>query len=134
MKASSRRLMVFQEKHGIRIFRANTNELAGLVALKVLRERDEQRRFDPPEEPPKPLELVLTDDQIAKLPEHRQRGIPNVQRNYERELHNYNREAKAYERLRRAIDENHGGLALQVLGERLNYEYEYWSFEELEEA
>jgi len=134
-KTLNGRLIVFREKHGDRIFRVETDEKLWAVALKVLKERDaEDYWYEEPEVPEKPTSLLLTNEQIATLSEGARDVVKQDQEQYERNLREHRTNMARYQRLRQAIDLGDGRLALRVLGERKDYEYEGWDFEYLDEV
>jgi len=130
------RILVFDEKHGRRFFLADTEEKLHAAALKIVKERKEEGwYYDPAEEErDKPESMTMTDEQVEALP------VPSgVKRNIRVERENYRQAVKRWERdkanyalIVKAVNENDGKTAFEILKIRDDYEYEGWSFEYLE--
>lgn len=132
------RLIVFREKHGKRYFAAFDEPMLHKVALKMLKERFHEGYIDDPgplekyhgcEKPYEP-----TGAEIEALPEQLQAAAKATRRRYRERRATWQDEHERYVQALKALRDNDGTVAFEVLQERQDYEYEGYTFEYLEEV
>ncbi len=142
-------LLVFHEKPGDRYFRANTIKNITKAALKILKERVKYTNwFCSPEKyygECEMKEILNADNRMKELSEQLDQiksfNNSNLIAVIEEEISELNDLVKEYEKVKnqwedvkKAIKENDGFLAFDILSDRIRHEYEGFEFESLDEV
>ena len=120
-------LLVFGEKYGDNYFLLRQVEELFAVALKVLSERFSQGWYCEPKFNNKDFKL-LSDDIIKSLSVKMRDEYLNDKERHERDIREFNEMKKQYSLIKKAIKDKDGELALELLSERKDYEYERFEF------
>lgn len=118
------RIVVFHEKHGESYYIYTSREEFYKIFLKVLTERDEEDWYsDEYDKPVKDVDMTL--DQINAIKDEKLKNF-QMQRfkTYEREFKEYQEMLQMQKNIKKAIAEKNGRLALYVMEERRDGEYE----------
>jgi hypothetical protein len=130
-------VLIVHEKHGTRIFDASTDELLAKASIKIIAER--LALYEPLK--PQPID-VLTEEQIAALPERLQENERDRLRRSKVDLAYYKEDLLFYAEAKRIVEERDLGvhakstlpIAYRILRSRWceGHEYEEVQLEELE--
>jgi hypothetical protein len=123
-------VIVCREKHGTPIYDATSEEKLLKSCLSILKHRNDSGWYFKPDKPRPPKDL-LSDEEIAKLPEVYRTAQIKMKNVYSSDLLYYERDLKIYEGIEAALKEKDGKKALAVLLNRSDYEYEGFSIKKL---
>lgn len=116
------KILISKEKHGDRIFHVPTINDLHKVALFILEERAHIFKYIRKSNQPKQLDF--TKDDIEKMPESFKNNANIQLSNYENNLIEIETNNKMYNNTVRALNENNGTLAWNILQNRNGYMYE----------
>lgn len=127
-------VLVLHEKHGDYYLNALTPEALCKSALSVLKGRMESGDFYNEPEYEKPQQPELSREKAYALPVGKVKDLAERQWiEYNRALRDYEEENKQYNDIKKAIENEDGRMAYQILCSRSDYEYERISLELLRE-
>lgn len=116
------KILISKEKYGDRIFSVPTINDLHKVALFILKEREHIFKYIRKSNQPKQLDF--TKDDIEKMPESFKNNANIQLSNYENSLIEIETNNKMYNNTVRALNENNGALAWNILQNRNGYMYE----------
>lgn len=129
-----KRIIVFKEKHGSRIFDASTDAQLHAACLKVVTERlKEGYWYDKPELPV--CNIGMTEEQIGKLPNGtvKYAALKELSE-FKEELKSAENGISAFSKIEKTVKEKNGKLAYSIIVGRGAHEYEEYSIEHVEEV
>ena len=116
------KILVFEEKHGTRYFAAKTKEQLFAACLMILKQRNEQGWYPAPSR--KPDRPDFDEESIPNLPESMQETAKKKYQSYKTNLRYYEGYRYTKELVEKAVAENNGALAYEILEDRSDGEYE----------
>lgn len=144
------RILIEEGKHSTEYYDVSTNELLAATALKILTERFKQNWYWKPTNPNEQAQhiILLTEEQIEKLPEHLQEPERKKLRSKKFQEAEYLRQLEDYQEIERIVKEKdvsitpikrkNGKVYLELdipawnaLEARCDYEYEEVRLEKL---
>lgn len=126
-------VLVAEEKHVSRYFKATNAEELSRNCLRLLKERFDEYYYYEPDKDYEKHKPSLTLEQAEALPLGliRQTAL-SEHSHYKRMLDSYNKEMKEFLEIKRILKEKDGDAAFLVLNARSGHEYERVTFESFE--
>jgi hypothetical protein len=117
-------LLIFNEKHGNRMFVITSIDDIFKIGLKILNERLDLYKWLPK----KPTPLEFDESNIAAMPETLRGLAANQLKNYNTLLQQYKLNSTWAKLAEYAASHGDGKVAFYVVFDRLDYEYEHFEF------
>lgn len=124
------KLLILQEKHDPGYFLINDIDALLRAAVKVVTERHKERWYYQPEEPK--LKEEVPDDVMDRLPEALRKKAKDDKHSNKSNMKRYQKALDLWNLIQKAVTEQDGMAAFQVLDDRKDHEYENWHLEDIE--
>lgn len=131
-----KKIIIFNEHHGKRVFDVSTERQLHQVALSVIKGRfGQQNDYYILEEPTPPEEPDFSVDYYEQMPPGRLKDEAGwILRAYERNVSVYRQEKYQFDTIKRCIQEEDGYLAWKILSDRKVYDDEGFEILNVEES
>jgi hypothetical protein len=127
------RILVFDEKHTRRYFSAISPDAIHKVALVILKERIRDGWIYEPDAPKIDARLLdMTDEGINTLTESLRETARGERSRQRRLMKQYEADVREFHEAKAAVAASDGAMAFNIIESRNGYEYEGFTFENLE--